>query len=243
MKKIMITLLLSVLWVTLRAGAAYSGVSGDNAAVRTLRSVIIKDYIIYDNMQTFAEVMEDFRVRIAESCKSAQYVNLVVRSKKYATRAETPKMRGLEMPSASVYEILETLKERKDLLYRISGNVVFVVGPRVPLRKSFSETYGKCRVLNEQLDCIIFPAVDWVEADIKAIIHFLRESTSRFSPNGKGVLFSHAFAEKQIGHLPGVTLNLRNVSLRELLNSICFVTGWSYCIYPDKIVFFSKRKN
>ena len=241
MKNIMIALLLA-LGVTLSAEGAAG--TGNDAVVQLLRSVIIEDYVIYDRMQTFAEVMEDLCIRVDESRKPDQRpVNLVVRSKKYAGREKTPKMRGLEMPSASLYDILVTLEKRKDLLFRISGNVVFVVGPGVPLRNSFSETYGKCRVLNEQLDDIIFPIVNVEGFDIEGMIPFLREYISRFSPDGETVVISHTFTGREMEKMPPVTLNLRNVSLRGVLDCICFVTGCSYYIRPDKIVFFSKRKN
>ena len=82
MKNIMIALLLA-LGVTLSAEGAAG--TGNDAVVQLLRSVIIEDYVIYDRMQTFAEVMEDLCIRVDESRKPDQRpVNLVVRSKKYA---------------------------------------------------------------------------------------------------------------------------------------------------------------
>ncbi len=212
-----------------------------SAMKQLLGSVIIRDYIIYDKMQTFAEAMDDLCARANESRPDQKFINLVVRSKKYETEAKTPKMRGLELQSASVHDILLTLERRKDLLFRICGNVVFVVGPGVPLRNSFSETYGKCRIMNEQLDSIFFPAVMFEKMDVVDVISFLREKTSRFSPDKKEVAVSHAFTGKEMEFLPPVTLDLRFVSLRELLDSICFVTGCAYAIHPDRIVFYFKK--
>ena len=123
------------------------------------------------------------------------------------------------------------------------GNIVYIVSPGVKMQLSFARVCGDCRFTQRKLDEIIFPEVIFDDVDFESVIDFLNRG-NYVAPDGEGVKVEWEADRKQRNKELYVTLTLRAVTLRELLDSICFVTGCSYDIRPDKVVFFSgKRKN
>ena len=142
---------------------------------------------------------------------------------------------------------------------------------------------GSDAAIQEKLDSIVFPEVNWAELDLEAVMQFLNDN-KKFDNEGKGSGVSITLiqvspeeketvkegdaaeggapaaedggegmegesgeseeaeseeedGEKSSGDDVYVTLNLKNVTLRQLLDYICFLTDFTYVVRDDGVVF------
>jgi len=139
--------------------------------------------------------------------------------------------------------------------------------------------------INAKLDRIVFPQVQFDQADITAVIEFLRRNKNYDLPDKEGVIIDFSAGAAQPPPAPQqqqpadvpvdivddtmtdplmaaaakpklptpaaaaapaapinaseiqVTLRVNNVTLRELLDYICFLTDLTYTVLPDRVAF------
>ncbi len=117
---------------------------GEHALEQILRNLYLPNYVLYDDLQTFSEAMEDLRVQVNEaqaSKQNARPVNFVIRDIVYSDPAQAPKLAGYAPNRASVYDILTGLKERGDLDFKIDENAVIIVARGLQLEAMTTESF------------------------------------------------------------------------------------------------------
>ncbi|MBE6358426.1 MAG: hypothetical protein E7057_04170 [Lentisphaerae bacterium] len=108
----------------------------ENELEKRLRAIKIPNYVLYDNMQTFAEAMDDLRAQANESRKpNERVINFVIRDVKHDDPAKAPKLAGYSPGETFLYDILAALKERGDLDFKLDDNAVIIVAKGLQLEK------------------------------------------------------------------------------------------------------------
>lgn len=221
------------LWISLFI--LFSGFRGD-AGIRKckerMQSIILPDFVIYEHLQTFDEVMEGFQKQIRESDPLKLGVNIVVLPDLKGGKQKSD-MGSYSSPKSSAYDILTDLQFRGDLQFRIEDNLVVVAPAGVPLKKMpAAKITGDCRKILKKMDEIIFPVVSFDMVHMDAAVQFMRQFA------GEKVRISVAkTAGKEDNDDKYITLSLRNATLKQLLECICLLTGASYMVEPEKIWF------
>lgn len=122
--------------------------------------------------------------------------------------------------------------------------------------------------LQAKLDRIVFPKVQFAEADLNGVADFMTKRSKNYSPDNKGVMVQYvppslqnanagsadgetdpeaeqtASRRKNSGNQADVaqksetqiTLELKNVSMRDLINYVCYLADISYEIRDDRVV-------
>ncbi len=110
--------------------------TGGNDMESRLRAIIIPNFVLYDDLQTFAQAMEDLRTQAIENQKDkSRVINFVIRDRIYPDPKKVPKLAGYSPGKASLYDILVALQERGDLSFRLDDNAVVIVASGVVLEK------------------------------------------------------------------------------------------------------------
>jgi len=188
-----------------------------------LRKIIIPNFVIYEDLHTFSEVTTELGKQAKENDPAG--INLIGRA-----GGGNAEIASYSAPKTSVYDILSDLQGRGDLDFRICENMVLVAPAKVKLKNIPPvKTVGDCRNMLKKMDETLFPAVDFVQIEMGAVLHFLRNRNTEIQIS---VIQSENSKEKFL------TLELRNVTLRQLLDCICLLTGSRYEVMPGRIRFF-----
>ncbi len=103
---------------------------------KRLRNIKLANFVLYDNLQTFAEAMDDLRSQANGTLKANdRAINFVVRDNKYDDPKKAPKLAAYSPGEASVYDILVELQNRGDLSFKLDDNAVVIVAKGLPLEK------------------------------------------------------------------------------------------------------------
>lgn len=98
----------------------------------------------------------------------------------------------------------------------------------------------ECRETLLRLDSIKLPAVQFEETPLKQAVGWLNEEARRLDPEGKGV----NLLLKPTGLDPSkytVTLNLRNITLKQAIKYLTQVTGLRYRLDESAVLIFAKE--
>ena len=97
--------------------------------------------------------------------------------------------------------------------------------------------------IDNRLDTITFPAVNFKNVQLTDVIEYLNVRSSRFHPNSKSVRIKMVKGKRpdkgraSLAPLPNVTLNKKNVTLRQLLDEISKTTGYKYTVKKGHVEF------
>lgn len=86
--------------------------------------------------------------------------------------------------------------------------------------------------LSEKLDAIVLPSVEFREANIKDVLHFLVEAARSYDPEKKGVNILLLDAENDTR----LTLSLKQVSLHNILKYVSELASLSLDIEEQAVV-------
>jgi len=106
---------------------------GQSELEKTLREVVIPNYVLFDDAMSFREAIDELQKQIRDV--RPQGINFVVRDASYANEGEAPKMPGFAPGKMSVYEILNELQKRGDLTFKLEDNVVVIAAKGQVLEK------------------------------------------------------------------------------------------------------------
>ncbi len=95
--------------------------------------------------------------------------------------------------------------------------------------------------VKQKLDKIIFPEVEFKDADIFTVIRYLNRSSKRYDPDYEGVSVVAGFSKEQADSLPKITLKQTQISLGKLLDDICRGSSLKYRI-DEGIIVISANK-
>ena len=120
---------------------------------KKLRTLVIPNYVLFDNAMTFREAMDDLQKMIRDV--NPDGVNFVVRDTKYAAGEEAPKLAGFAPGKMSVYEILSELQKRGDLKFKMEDNVVVIAAKGQELEKMTVRVFSFGVSSDETADSLI----------------------------------------------------------------------------------------
>ena len=129
--------------------------SSEHTLEQILRNLYLPNYVLYDDLQTFSEAMEDLRAQVNESRKPTDRpINFVIRDVVYSDPSQAPKLAGYAPVRASLYDILTGLKERGDLDFKIEENAVIIVARGVQLEGITTEIFRYSMAGNESVESL-----------------------------------------------------------------------------------------
>jgi tetratricopeptide (TPR) repeat protein len=106
--------------------------------------------------------------------------------------------------------------------------IIFAPRPEAAAAK---ETGKRARSdVKQRMENIVFPEVDFKDADIFTVIRYLLQNSRRYDPDFEGVAIVSAFTKKQADGVPKITIKRTNISLANLLDDICRDAGMKYRI-------------
>jgi len=90
---------------------------------------------------------------------------------------------------------------------------------------------------NNKLENIIFPSVDFNEADIFSVIRYLNRSSKRYDRDMAGISIVAGFTKETAAVLPKLTMIFTKIPMNELLRYICENGCLKYTICKGTIIF------
>jgi hypothetical protein len=103
---------------------------------------------------------------------------------------------------------------------------------------SSDETLTQFNMLtNSKLENIIFPSVDFNEADIFSVIRYLNRSSKRYDRDMAGISIVAGFTKETAAVLPKLTMTFTKIPMNELLRYICESGCLKYTICKGTIIF------
>ena len=102
---------------------------------KQLRAIIIPNFVLYDDLQTFKEAVDDLRRQAEENDPAKRGINFVIRDIKHDDPKNAPKLAGYSPGKSSLYDILTELQERGDLSFKLDDNAVVIVAKGQQLEK------------------------------------------------------------------------------------------------------------
>jgi len=91
--------------------------------------------VLYDDLQTFKEAVDDLRRQAEENDPAKRGINFVIRDIKHDDPKNAPKLAGYSPGKSSLYDILTELQERGDLSFKLDDNAVVIVAKGQQLEK------------------------------------------------------------------------------------------------------------
>lgn len=129
--------------------------SSERTLEQILRELSLPNYVLYDDLQTFSEAMEDLRAQVNDSRKPTdRAINFVIRDMVYADPSQAPKLAGYAPVKASLFDILTGLKERGDLDFKIDENAVIIVARGCQLEEMTTEIFRYSMAEGETVDSL-----------------------------------------------------------------------------------------
>jgi len=99
--------------------------------------------------------------------------------------------------------------------------------------------------VKSQLEQIVFPEIQFRQTDLRDVVSFLREASIKLDPNGQGVNFilvplkvetAGGGTSIQSPKYPRVTMNIKDVKLKDVLSLLHSATGFEMRIQSNAIV-------
>ena len=101
-----------------------------------------------------------------------------------------------------------------------------------------NETLTQFNMLtNNKLENIIFPSVDFYEADIFSVIRYLNRSSKRYDRDMAGISIVAGFTKETADVLPKLTMIFTKIPMNELLRYICESGCLKYTTCKGTIIF------
>ncbi|MHB9138696.1 MAG: hypothetical protein ACYC4Q_04745 [Victivallaceae bacterium] len=88
----------------------------------------------------------------------------------------------------------------------------------------------------EKMENIIFPGVEFDDADIFSVIRYLHKNSKRYDPDQEGISIVSGFTKKQAESLPKITMSFAKIPMSEVLRYLCQGVGLKYKIDEGSIV-------
>jgi type II secretory pathway component GspD/PulD (secretin)/tetratricopeptide (TPR) repeat protein len=88
----------------------------------------------------------------------------------------------------------------------------------------------------EKMENIIFPGVEFDDADIFSVIRYLHKNSKRYDPDQEGISIVSGFTKKQAEALPKITMSFAKIPMSEVLRYLCQGVGLKYKIDEGSIV-------
>jgi general secretion pathway protein D len=86
------------------------------------------------------------------------------------------------------------------------------------------------------MENIIFPGVEFDDADIFSVIRYLHKNSKRYDPDQEGISVVASFTKKQAESLPKITMSFAKIPMSEVLRYLCQGVGLKYKIDEGSIV-------
>jgi general secretion pathway protein D len=88
----------------------------------------------------------------------------------------------------------------------------------------------------QKLENIIFPNIEFDEADIFSVIRYLNRLSKRYDPDKVGVSIISGFTKKTADALPKVTMSFTKIPMSEVLRYLCQGVGLKYKVDEGAVV-------
>ena len=82
--------------------------------------------------------------------------------------------------------------------------------------------------LHGKMENIIFPVIEFDDADIYSVIRYLNRNSKRYDPAGEGIGIVAGFTKETAAKLPKITMSLSKMPMSEVVRYICQATGLKY---------------
>ena len=134
----------------------------------------------------------------------------------------------LNLRRITLLDAIKYITAVASLEYSIGADAVNItrqVAPRI-------EDNAPSHALQEKLKAIVIPAVDFRQANIHDVVNFLVEASMAADPEQKGVNIILNIGQAKV---PGITLNLRRISMFDAIKNITAVAGVEYSIGAEAV--------
>jgi len=82
--------------------------------------------------------------------------------------------------------------------------------------------------LHGKMENIIFPVIEFDDADIYSVIRYLSRNSKRYDPAGEGIGIVEGFSKETAAKLPKITMSLSKIPMSEVVRYICQATGLKF---------------
>lgn len=82
--------------------------------------------------------------------------------------------------------------------------------------------------LHGKMENVIFPVIEFDDADIYSVIRYLNRNSKRYDPAGEGIGIVAGFSKETAAKLPKITMSLSKIPMSEVVRYICQATGLKY---------------
>ncbi len=87
-----------------------------------------------------------------------------------------------------------------------------------------------------KIENIIFPVIEFDDADIFSVVRYLNRNSKRYDPAGEGISIVAGFTKKTAEKLPKITMSFSKIPMSEVLRYICQATGWKYKVEAGVVI-------
>ena len=88
-----------------------------------------------------------------------------------------------------------------------------------------------------KMEAIIFPSVEFDDADLFSVVRYLNRSSKRYDPSKAGVgIVIAGITKEEAGRLPKITMHLSKIPMSEILRYVCQSTGLKFKIDEGVVV-------
>jgi len=129
-----------------------------------------------------------------------------------------------------------------DRRMKTAGFVVFMLLLVMPVAVFSAGSQSGKRSVEEKLQEIVIPKIEFEEATLKEVIAFLRQQACELDPDGIGVnLFVKLAPKSQAAggrqpQAPTFTMNMQKVTLGEAIRYVCLAGGLNFRVESDAVV-------
>lgn len=88
----------------------------------------------------------------------------------------------------------------------------------------------------EKMENIIFPSVEFDDADIYSVIRYLNKTSKRYDPDKEGISIVSGFTRETANALPKITMSFAKIPMSEVLRYLCKGVGLKYKIDEGAII-------
>jgi Flp pilus assembly secretin CpaC/tetratricopeptide (TPR) repeat protein len=104
------------------------------------------------------------------------------------------------------------------------------------VKKSASVKSNSSAGIYEKMENIIFPSVEFDDADIFSVIRYLNRSSKRYDPDKEGISIVSGFTKDTAAALPKITMSFAKIPMSEVLRYLTQGVGLKYKIDEGAIV-------
>lgn len=88
----------------------------------------------------------------------------------------------------------------------------------------------------DKMENIIFPSVEFDDADIYSVIRYLNKTSKRYDPDKEGINIVSGFTRETANMLPKITMSFAKIPMSEVLRYLCKGVGLKYKIDEGAII-------